>query len=474
MYSLFTWARGVLPVLLVGLLVVVAVGCDGLGGVEYGDDIRQIETALASKVYELDGYEIRFDGPVLDVVYVDEVPVSVTKFTYTILAKPSSGVHLALEDPECATFVAASGGATNDGNPNGDIEFNSASTSIWYAFTALDGTQAVSVGEVLASTKEQGNDLIDLGPVAGPCRGVVPLEGYVYLDRDSTNLGYDSAVDGGVAGVKVNATYELEAPMSALTDATGKFHFDVFVPWYEYGLNGELILPSSPNSVDYTISILDDANMWLIASSASLFDPVTVPIADETVSVSSNGGQDPAGDTRFWGFYLNVKRALELFNTGNADSDGLDRTFWKVQATGKGTIKYRPVIDSSILMDSLFTDGFLGAVDTGGHYDGMSLAGLQEAFKRADNNDEYYGLWTSVLVLGLNNAWNRGICSFSPNNVQTLVGNDPYPRCDGGVNHSATRMVLEQGIGELNDMGGPNKAPTGTTKSVVDCVNGEC
>lgn len=455
MTVLFTGARRLIPAFLAMLLASFAIGCDGLGA--SAPDSAPRDSAPAPKTFE-EGIprEASFTdkGGATWTIAFDETTFGGqdTDFSYTVSTSgaPSTGSFLALELPACATFVSSSPPGTMNANANGTLEwhFNDLAWVDGEAPVTYTFAGDVQIGLVRVSFKSGGTgSAVETKVIAGPCQGRYPVSGHVLLDdHDGTMYGIAGVVvtlredsDGDGLVDTPNARNDGSVDDSRTTDADGRYAFDVWGPPFHSGIYEVSIGSEGANAV------LHDTRLF------TALTPLSV-----VTDVKTSSAVD-------FKFEVNVAGALDAFDQGTVASDGQPRPYWRVQATGKGSPKYQPEI--SFAEFEALLDGFSDAFDVSFAFGPDRISRIEAAgiLQTASNGDVLEALRTGILVLGLNYASGRGMCT----GTNVIDG-----RCETW-DEPATRLILEHAIGTLRNTGYQvaAKAPSGSTETTTRLVS---
>jgi len=475
-----------LPGLLVLLLAVVAVGCDGMGASDFGDRSQAVDRPEAAKRFDQNAsYVATFTdnkGTEWSVVMDGDPSVDGTRYTYHytvgVNAFPSTSAFVALETPSCAgTWVSADPVPGVNNNANGTIEWKendlawtvtnpgtgAAEAGISYTFE-YGGPGPLPLGLVRVSFKTSGTGSdVETGVVLGPCSGHYTIEGNVVVNTPDGAMGIEGVALTLYEDPEGDGSYTADPDFGpVLTDDAGYYSFEVWGP--------------SVHSGHYKVSI-EDAGANAVFFDLSFFELVSPGDYFRLVTPDSASGND-------FVFRVNADAAISAFNAGTVASDGLPRAYWRVQVTGKGSPKYQPELEPPTavfpLLEHFVTEfGVQDLYDLGASPE-SALYMASEVLKTANNNNIFEALRTYILAMGLNWAdprppgwvpgavvpapgstgYGRGLCSGPAPQIDPTTG-----RCFA-YDEAGTRIIIEHAIGALRgDVNSPyhaSKAPTGS------------
>jgi len=284
------------------------------------------------------------------------------------------------------------------------------------------------------------------------------IEGHVFLDLPDSNGGsgtgdgvFDPSSESGLGNVVVSLMGEVANTNTVYTNGSGYFVFEG-LNWDEYSVrinaNGGGQNALLFNEASFSATLINEGGYF------TLFDGLVT--------------QDVAGKNA--GFEVNVKAALEAFEGGYATSTGQPREFWRVQATRKGSPKYRiPFFDENEVSDILagIASFSLDGTPVPFGLTGLTVADAIEILKTDSKSDPKEALRTEILVALLNFVSSEIISGPHDVTFNTFtVNGDTFD----------TRFFIEHGISVLSAAGyeGVNKISSGAVsegEKLLETVN---
>jgi len=398
------------------------------------------KAAYTATVYDFDGnaYVLTYD---YELSGFGRFEPGKTTFTYHLAIGNLAGFHFALGIPECATVegpVESVPAGNFNGNANGTLEFGPEDFSSSQETIYLTFPGEVELGVTVASFKygDSGNTPAQV-PILGPCeQGEYWITGKVFLDDPAGGVfGSQDPSEPGIGGVEV-ALFEVDGTPNQgeptqFTAPDGSYAFHVLGPPVFSGTYRVELLPTG-GGLNQTLFNPD--GFWV--QSDSVVRHVDLSVSSEVPGI---------------GFALDIKKAIDVFETESSITDMLPWRFWGVQVTGTGSKKYKPVVDAATMDTYLetirnFDQDLIGSV----FHEGISLSTTVDLLQNLSRNDPQEELRTLTLAALFNFAAGRGACG----DGSALVANpdplDPiqFDVCSVGPDLEMTRLIIEQALVE--------------------------